>query len=191
MPNSAWLSSPELYNDVPVHRCLGCPFGEVAWTEMLWAQHCRGCSRDAALPGHTGSQGAKGLLCPSHWDHTACVFPDPTGSQLGGFIAPCKSGMLRNPTPIHASQYLIFPGKPQSCAATSLSTEHQPILVLFDCELWKIQQAASIYQIPGSSSPFAWCMEVQILSNDQLHFWSHWAPWQSLGVAWLFLFLSE
>lgn len=88
----------------------------MAWTEMLGAQRCRchrGCSRD-------GSQGAKDLLCPSDGDHNDCVFPDPTGSQLNGFSTPCKTGMLENPAPIHASQYLILPGKSKSCAAVSL-----------------------------------------------------------------------
>lgn len=192
MPNSAWLSSPELYNDVPVHRCLGCPFGEVAWTEMLWAQLCRGCSRDAALPGHTGLD-PKGprVCCAPPIGITLPVFSQipQAPSWVGLALLQIRHVEKPNPNsclPLPHSSWQI-----QELYCHVLVYEHQPILVLFDCELWKIQQAASTSQIPGSSSPFTWCMELQILSNDQLHFWPHWAPWQSLGVVWLFLFLSE
>lgn len=50
----------------------------MAWTEMLGAQHCgchRGCSRDAALPGHTG-------LDPK--GHRVCSAP-PMGITLPVF----------------------------------------------------------------------------------------------------------
>lgn len=158
--------------------------------QKCWGHSTAGATGAAAGMLHClGTQDwiprATGSVLPLRWGSHCLCFPRSHGLQLGGFSTPCKTGMLKNPNPIRASQCLILPGKSKSCAAMSLSTKHRPILVLFDCELscsyGKLIRLSSSPKSLASSSPFTWYMELQILSNDQLHFQPHWAPWESLG----------